>query len=89
MDVHLPPLTIACVVALSWMVTLVPVSLNGLGLRESGLILGLVSFGVSKGTALSISLIALLPTLLHSVMGGILLVFNLKKIISLKKLLEK
>ncbi len=89
MDIHLPLLTIACVVALSWLVTLVPVSLNGLGIRESGLVLGLVSFGVIDSTALAISLIALLPTLLYSVVGACFLIANLTYIIRLNRLLVK
>jgi uncharacterized protein (TIRG00374 family) len=85
-DIRLPFPAIAAVVAFAWLVSMVPVSLNGLGVRESGFMFGLASFGVSKGVALSISLTALLPVLLHALLGGVLLGMNYSRIVELRKL---
>jgi uncharacterized membrane protein YbhN (UPF0104 family) len=50
------PLTYYCIaVPMVTLLTLIPVSLNGMGVREWGMVLFLAPLGVGKGTALSLS----------------------------------
>lgn len=79
---------VVAVVAFSWLVTLLPISLNGLGIRESGLVAGFLSLGVPKSTALSVSLVALLPTLFFSLVGGVLIGVNVGKILRIRKIFQ-
>lgn len=89
MQSALPFYEVAAVATLGWLVTLLPISLNGLGVKESGIIAGLISLGVPKTTALAVALIGFLPTLLHAMLGGILIGYNFQSIMGLKKLFAK
>ncbi len=89
MQVDLPILAIAAVVALSWLVTLLPISLNGLGVRETGLVVGFVSFGVSKSISLSVALIALIPTLFFAGCGAVLIGRNFQRLMDLRRTVEE
>ena len=88
MQVSLPISAIAAVVALGWLVTLLPISLNGLGVRETGLVVGFVSFGVSKSISLSVALIALIPTLFFAGCGAILIGRNFQRIMDLRRIVK-
>jgi hypothetical protein len=63
---------LAVVVPLVTLLTLIPFSLNGLGIREGGFVFLLSFFGVAKAEALSISLLCYALTLLFSVVGGLI-----------------
>jgi len=79
---------VACAVTVAWLVTMIPVSLNGLGLRESGLVIVMLSFGATKEAALSISIVALVPTMIHALAGALLIGLNFRTIIALKDQLK-
>ena len=64
------------VVPLVVVLTLIPFSLNGLGIREGGFIFFLADFGVSSTEALSFSLLNYLLVFLLSIVGGGLFAFR-------------
>lgn len=84
-----PPAGIAAVVTLGWLVTLLPLSLNGLGIREGGLVAGFIALGVAETTALSVSLIALLPTMALAAIGIIVLCTRYARFANLKQMCNR
>ena len=62
------------VVPLVVLLTLVPFSLNGLGIREGGFIYFLSNFGVSGTEALSFSLLSYLLVIVVSIIGGLMFI---------------
>ncbi len=64
-------LSLVVVVPLVTLLTMVPVSINGLGIREGGFVLLLGRFGVAAEEALIISLIIYFISLLLSICGGV------------------
>ncbi len=76
------PMMVIIAVSLAWLVALIPVSLNGLGLREGSMVYLLTRFGVAPDRAGIAVLLGLVPTLFFSIIGAMLLTsgINLKKI---------
>lgn len=64
------------VVPLVTLLTLLPVSLNGLGLREGGFVFFLGQLGIPQAQALALSLLVFGLTLLFSLAGGVCLLFE-------------
>jgi uncharacterized protein (TIRG00374 family) len=58
------------VVPMVTLLTLLPVSLNGMGVREGGMVLFLTPLGISSATALSLSLLWFSVFAVASLMGG-------------------
>lgn len=58
--------------AVAILMTLVPISFAGVGVREGGLVLVLTSFGVPAGAAAALSLVLLLRDMLMRLVGGAL-----------------
>lgn len=85
-EADLSYVAVGCAVTLAWIITILPISFNGLGLREGGLVMVMIIFGTHKSVALSISLIALFPTMVHAVLGSITIAKNMKTIIHLRKI---
>jgi len=54
-----------------WLISMVPISINGLGLREGSFVFLFGAAGMQKETAMTISVIWLAQTILLGVMGGI------------------
>jgi len=71
LDLNLRMIDLMVVVPLVVLLTLIPFSLNGLGIREGGFIFFLSQFGISQAEALSFSLLNYLLILVVSVVGGI------------------
>lgn len=69
-------LDLLAVVPLVTLLTLLPVSLNGLGLREGGFVLLLARLQVSSTDALSLSLLFYSITVILSIAGGILFLIH-------------
>jgi uncharacterized protein (TIRG00374 family) len=66
-----------------WLISMIPISIGGLGLREGTFVLLFMSIGMSKEMAIAISALVLLQIIAHGMLGGIILLFfqnNLKKI---------
>lgn len=61
------------VVPVALFVMLIPISINGIGVRESMFVFLLGSMGVAKSDALVLSLLAFSIFLVHGLMGGLLL----------------
>ena len=57
------------------LLTLLPISLNGMGVREGGTILFLAPLGISHATALSLALLWFSVFTVVSLLGGLLYVF--------------
>jgi uncharacterized protein (TIRG00374 family) len=60
------------IVPTTWTVSNIPITLGGMGVRESTLVLLLKEFGVSASSALTFSLIVLLANILIAIAGGII-----------------
>lgn len=58
------------------LLTMLPVSLNGMGLREGGMVLMLAPLGVGTAEALSLSLLSFLILTTASMCGGLCLLFG-------------
>lgn len=74
--VHVPFFDLVVISSLVTLLTLIPVSLNGLGLREGGFVFFLGQSGVPQAQALSLSLLVFGLTLLFSLTGGVCLLFE-------------
>lgn len=61
--------------------TLLPISLNGIGLRESAFVVAFAQIGVASEQALTLSLIITLFTMCMSALGGIFYLFHQKEYI--------
>ena len=72
-SVYIPFLDLVVICSLVTLLTLIPLSFIGLGLREGGFVYFLGLQGVPQVQALSLSLLVFGSTLLLSVVGGILL----------------
>ena len=59
-----------------WLITMVPVSINGLGLREGAFVFLFSSAGMPRETAMAISLHWLAQTLILGLAGGVLFLFE-------------
>lgn len=60
-------------------VSMIPISLNGIGVRESFFVLLFSRVGLSGETALAVSIISFLLIFLWSILGGIFFIFYKKK----------
>lgn len=80
MDVNLPFYCFLFIVPMITIVSLAPISLGGLGVREAMTVLLLTDYNVSTEASLSISLIVLLVTYTTSIIGGFFLMVRSTKI---------
>lgn len=69
--VHIPFLTIVFFNALAVVLILIPVTIAGIGLRESGLVYLLTQAGVLPEKALAISILSLFAMILLAAIGGV------------------
>lgn len=74
LSIALPVQYAAVLVPLSLVVQMLPISINGLGVREAVFAFFFASFGFSTDSALALSLVGAALILLFSISGGILLV---------------
>ncbi|MEZ4617984.1 MAG: lysylphosphatidylglycerol synthase domain-containing protein [Caldilineaceae bacterium] len=72
LSVQVPALYFFLFMPLIWLITMIPLSLNGLGLREGAFAFFFGLIGVAAPEAISISLLVYSCRLLSSVVGGIL-----------------
>jgi uncharacterized membrane protein YbhN (UPF0104 family) len=75
-DVHISPLYYAVFVPMVCLLTLLPVSLNGMGIREWSTIAFLAPLGVNESTALSLAFLWFLMLTAVSLCGGVIYVFG-------------
>ena len=54
----------------AWLLTMLPISIGGIGLREGAIIILLVSIGVAQPDAVALSILMLLQILVQTVLGG-------------------
>ncbi len=54
-----------------WLITMIPITINGLGLREGAFIFLFTEIGMAKEMAMAISLLFLLQTIIQGMIGGI------------------
>ena len=69
-----PIMVFASIVVISSLATMIPLSLNGLGFRESAYIWALGRYGVDHDTAFAFALLVLASLLLASLVGGLIYV---------------
>jgi len=74
-----PPLYYAVIVPLVTLLTLLPVSINGMGLRELGYTVFLVPLGVEPAEAVGLGLLAFAATALPALGGAFVMTFGLQK----------
>jgi uncharacterized membrane protein YbhN (UPF0104 family) len=58
------------------LLTMLPVSLNGMGVREGGMVLFLAPLGIATGTALSLALLWFAVFTSASLLGGLVYLFG-------------
>ncbi len=75
LDVPVPALYYAVAVPMVTLLTLLP-SINGVGLREGGLVLFLAPLGVGESTALTLSFLWFAVFVVNSLMGGAVYLFG-------------
>jgi uncharacterized protein (TIRG00374 family) len=68
-----------------WFVSLVPISLNGLGIREGIFVFLFVIIGMPKETAITISGLYLLQVIAQGLLGGLFFFWDQEKIASIKE----
>jgi uncharacterized membrane protein YbhN (UPF0104 family) len=71
MDAHVPGAYYWIVVPMVSLLTMVPLSVNGVGLREWGMVLFLTPLGVTEGAALSLSFLWFSVVTASSLVGGL------------------
>lgn len=86
--VALPLSTWFAVVPLVALVMVVPLSINGVGVREGGLALLLAPAGIPKDVAVAIGLLWFLATILTGLMGGVLFLLDRRPSASITEALE-
>ena len=62
-----------------WLVAMIPISINGLGLREGAFVVLFVSIGMSKEAAIAISVLFLAQAMLQGLIGGVLFLVHRKE----------
>lgn len=65
---------------LVWMVSMIPVSINGLGLKEGAFVFLFSSIGMTREVAITISLLSLVQSIALGVLGGFCFLFERQKI---------
>jgi uncharacterized protein (TIRG00374 family) len=70
-DLKLAPVYFFMVLPMIWIITMVPLSINGLGLREGAFVFFFTKVGVSDSDALLLSLLNLSQMMVLGLMGGI------------------
>ena len=68
-----------------WFVSLLPISLNGLGVREGTFVFLFVVIGMTKETAITISGLFLLQTIAQGLLGGVFFLWDQEKIAAIKE----
>jgi uncharacterized protein (TIRG00374 family) len=58
-----------------WLISMIPISIGGLGLREGAFILLFMSIGMPKEMAIAISALVLLQIIAHGMLGGVIFLF--------------
>ena len=72
LDITIAMYTLPWIVAMVYLIYMIPVSISGLGVREGALVLVLPYYGVDPSTAMVFSLILFGLLLLMGLAGGIL-----------------
>lgn len=67
-----------------WLVAMIPISINGLGLREGAFVVLFVSIGMTQETAIAISVLFLAQAMLQGLIGGVLFLINRREVPTVK-----
>lgn len=62
-----------------WLIAMIPISINGLGLREGAFVVLFASAGMTRETAITISILFLGQTVLQGLLGYLFFLFERKK----------
>ena len=73
--INIPLLELLVVITLISVITMLPVSLNGLGVREASYVFFFNELGVPEEIALSVSLLFFFLVSISSLIGGIILAY--------------
>jgi uncharacterized membrane protein YbhN (UPF0104 family) len=76
LDLSVPPLYYAIFVPMVTLLTLLPISLNGMGIREGSTVLFLAPLGVSQGSALCLAILWFFVLTVVSLCGGVVYMFG-------------
>ncbi len=79
LNIDIPPLAMFIIIPLSTLIMLLPVSINGVGVREAILVFFFSLYGVSPEAAIAFAWVWLGFLLVQGVVGGILFVFKKNK----------
>lgn len=76
LDCHLPILVFAMLIPLINFIQMLPISMNGLGIREGAYVFFFSMFGMSSSQAFSLSLLIFLSIVFFGIIGGCIYVFS-------------
>jgi uncharacterized membrane protein YbhN (UPF0104 family) len=76
LGMQVPPLYYGVLIPLVGILTLLPISLNGMGLREAGTVLLLAPLDVSSASAVTLSLLLFAIYTVASLLGGVVYLFG-------------
>jgi len=75
LGINLPFISLIAYIPLITIISLIPVTINGLGLRESAYVFLFSFYGIAREEALSLSLLFFATSVIASLVGGILFIF--------------
>lgn len=75
LGINLPFISLIAYIPLITIISLIPVTINGLGMRESAYVFLFSYYGIAREEALSLSLLFFATSVIASLMGGILFIF--------------
>ena len=76
LNLDLPPLAMFIIIPVATLIMLMPVSINGIGVRETILVFLFAIYGVSSESAIAFAWVWLAMLLAQGVMGGIVFLFR-------------
>lgn len=80
LDVSIPPLAMFTIIPLSIFVTMIPISINGIGVRESIFVFFFSAYGVSATQAIAFAWVSLALIILQGLIGGLVFTFRKEKL---------
>jgi len=74
---------------LIWIISMAPISINGLGVREGAFIVLFGSVGMTKEMAMTISILFLLQSIAQGMLGSVFFLFHRQKLADIKSLQDQ
>ena len=72
LDLDIALIYFIAVLPLAWLLTMLPISIGGIGVREGAVVFLLVSLGFKSPDAIAISVLMIFQILVQTILGGIM-----------------